>query len=362
MFRFLKTALLLCALLICDEAEAYIISGTFKNVQSCYYPRVYLEVIKNIDGFYGSDANNLIAFADVDAHGNFVLKGKDLPEDKLYYRLYVTNATDVKSALTVGTKRNYILLLLDDRSDIVVNTEDFCEDNFVYTVSNSPENMAISSLQNLLLQYMGAAQKSITVTKQEFLVRNRHDELKHFADTCSNALVGLIAVAETDIEAKYEQEKSFFLSFLARLEKEQPQSAYTKQFKEALQLAELKKDMKEGKNSSSSNIILNAGLILSVLLNIYLLIILARKKQLRKTESQTDNSSEDEEKRIRVLIETLSIKEREILLMVHEGLSNKEIADRQNVEVSTVKTHVSRIYQKTGISSRKEVAAIAKYL
>ena len=48
--------------------------------------------------------------------------------------------------------------------------------------------------------------------------------------------------------------------------------------------------------------------------------------------------------------------------MIHEGFSNKEIADKQNVEVSTVKTHVSRIYQKTDIKNRKEVAAIARYL
>ena len=48
--------------------------------------------------------------------------------------------------------------------------------------------------------------------------------------------------------------------------------------------------------------------------------------------------------------------------MVNEGLSNKEIAEKQYVEVSTIKTHISSIYLKTGIKNRKEVAGVARYL
>ncbi|HTX67733.1 MAG TPA: response regulator transcription factor [Thermoleophilia bacterium] len=56
---------------------------------------------------------------------------------------------------------------------------------------------------------------------------------------------------------------------------------------------------------------------------------------------------------------TLTEREREILSLLAEGLTNPEIADRLVVTRSTVKTHVSSILSKLGASSRAEVVAMA---
>jgi DNA-binding CsgD family transcriptional regulator len=42
----------------------------------------------------------------------------------------------------------------------------------------------------------------------------------------------------------------------------------------------------------------------------------------------------------------LSEREKEVLLLIAEGLSNQEIADRLSISLSTAKTHISRIYSK----------------
>lgn len=55
--------------------------------------------------------------------------------------------------------------------------------------------------------------------------------------------------------------------------------------------------------------------------------------------------------------EPLSKREREVLALVAEGLGNNEIAARLFLAPSTVKTHVSRILAKLGVSSRTEAAA-----
>jgi DNA-binding NarL/FixJ family response regulator len=53
----------------------------------------------------------------------------------------------------------------------------------------------------------------------------------------------------------------------------------------------------------------------------------------------------------------LTLRQLEILQLVDAGLSNKEIADRLYLEVSTVKNHVHQILEKLQVRSRSEAAA-----
>jgi LuxR family maltose regulon positive regulatory protein len=62
------------------------------------------------------------------------------------------------------------------------------------------------------------------------------------------------------------------------------------------------------------------------------------------------------------LVEPLSERELEVLRLVAEGLSNREIAQRLVISVGTVKTHVHSIIDKLGVSSRTQAVARAKEL
>jgi DNA-binding NarL/FixJ family response regulator len=54
----------------------------------------------------------------------------------------------------------------------------------------------------------------------------------------------------------------------------------------------------------------------------------------------------------------LTDREREILDMIGQGLPNKEIARRLQIELATVKSHVHNILGKLGVNSRTEAAAL----
>lgn len=57
----------------------------------------------------------------------------------------------------------------------------------------------------------------------------------------------------------------------------------------------------------------------------------------------------------------LTAREREIMALIDEGLSNKQIAKRLCIEVATVKNHVHHILDKLGARTRGEAAAKVRY-
>ena len=56
----------------------------------------------------------------------------------------------------------------------------------------------------------------------------------------------------------------------------------------------------------------------------------------------------------------LSTREEEVLELLSKGYSNKEIADRLELSVDTVRSHLKHIYEKMHVRSRTE--AVARYV
>jgi LuxR family transcriptional regulator, positive regulator of biofilm formation len=61
--------------------------------------------------------------------------------------------------------------------------------------------------------------------------------------------------------------------------------------------------------------------------------------------------------------ESISKKEREIIILISQGHRNREIADKLCISEQTVKSHLSRIFRKTNVTSRSQLVPIAlKYI
>ena len=59
------------------------------------------------------------------------------------------------------------------------------------------------------------------------------------------------------------------------------------------------------------------------------------------------------------VLTVLTGRERQIMRLVSEGLSNKEIGRRLNIACGTIKVHLHHVYQKLEISNRTVLAALA---
>ncbi len=60
------------------------------------------------------------------------------------------------------------------------------------------------------------------------------------------------------------------------------------------------------------------------------------------------------------LVEPLSAREREVLALIAEGMSNQAIADHLGIELSTVKRHSSNLLGKLGASNRTQAVAMGR--
>jgi DNA-binding NarL/FixJ family response regulator len=58
-------------------------------------------------------------------------------------------------------------------------------------------------------------------------------------------------------------------------------------------------------------------------------------------------------------VDSLTDREREVLILVAEGLSNQQIADSLVISERTARTHVSNILGKLGVASRTQAALLA---
>ena len=56
----------------------------------------------------------------------------------------------------------------------------------------------------------------------------------------------------------------------------------------------------------------------------------------------------------------LTNREREIVALISEGLSNKEIAERLHIATYTVKSHIHNILEKLALNTRLQIAAFAR--
>jgi RNA polymerase sigma factor (sigma-70 family) len=77
-------------------------------------------------------------------------------------------------------------------------------------------------------------------------------------------------------------------------------------------------------------------------------------------QKSQDLAQQREANRIKGLLDSLKPRDREVFLLITEGLPNKRIAGRLGVSLQTVKLHRSRVMQKLQLHSVAELVRLAE--
>lgn len=347
----LKAWLIFICLLstLAQASGQYSIKGQLQDSQR-KYSSIVLEYLPLIKGLNRAEMGNIVNRVDIDSSGYFSMSGTSLPKEKRLYRLSLVK--DFQGAgLSDGIWKNYVILELDHTSQIeLVACDDISKTFANCEIKGSASSQAIQQFYDQLKQ--GFIQETYNMSlnktelKEQFLRQKYSTDLKNYCDTSSHLNAALIAFVHLkNRDNELQTDPSFFDRFVQKITAQDPGSPYVIELKN--EIASQQERLLGPKKDYSGYLIGFLGLCL-IGLAYY---AYSSKKKLSVLESSMSKEPvEDFSKKI----EALSKKELEVYQLIVAGKSNKEIASFLFVETTTIKSHISKVYQKLGVKNRQE--------
>lgn len=309
----------LCAADTSQTDSDAVITGNL-IIDDSWESKIYLSHIPAFDQRYEISNQMIIAEAPLDSLGNFTLSVNFLPSGYELYRLHLVKKGESRASLIIGGQNeNHLFLVLNGNSRVILQNDPEKPPFDLISFSGSPENQSFYSLRKLYED--SELQASVSNASARQMIRDQLlSDLLNITDTSSFVMTSMYAVYLHHYRTGWEKER----------------------------YAEVLNNWRDTKNSYAQDwvrpvneqdtgrifLILTGLLVAAVILIVWIRSGKAGKKD---------------------LLNDLSVQERKIFSLLRKGKSNQEIADEINISVSTVKTHVSNIYSKLNISSRKEV-------
>ena len=293
------------------------------SMDSSFEQTAYLCYISDFNEMYSMSSDMILDIAPLDKDGKFTFDLNFLPIETNLYRIHLVKKGDYPASLIIGGKEeNHFFLFADRKSTIDLSN----------TIPNHIPNIQIAKpgLNQQLQALMGLG-RSIDSTefgqsavKRDFIHLAIKEKYRFIADTCSQPLLSLFAIYKSNFVNEYALNPQFYQNYNSKWSSEK--SAYFSAFRSLLP------------KEKSSYTWLYYFLIGFLCLGFGFFI------------GHKSNSLSTQKPRIN----DLSVQERKIFHLVQQGMSNQEISDQCHIGVSTVKSHLTSIYAKLQIKSRKE--------
>ena len=314
--------------------------------------QIYLATIDKLDDYYSANAEFVINVAEIDSSGAFLLEGDNLPEQAQFYRIYLLKEehSEFNACLFVGGEdHNFIHVVLNNNSELEIMADFKTFAPFGdYQVQGSKENHFIKEVTAMVypsyLFYEIRFPSELKFSQDKLM-----KDLFAFADTCSSPLISLAAINNTDYDAYFAYNTNTYETFAERLKSEMPKHPYTKDYIRKMRY------YADDYTESSTDLFK----ILSAILGLLVCLLLWRNNKLLKAAKPAIVEVNQEEKPRKTSVH-FTPQELKILGFIKEGKSNKEIASELFIEVSTVKSHINKLYGKMKVKNRREAIESVK--
>ncbi|MCU4177050.1 response regulator transcription factor [Carboxylicivirga sp. N1Y90] len=301
-----------------------VISGKL-SIDDSWDSKIYISYIPTYDDMYLMSNEMIVAETYIDSLGYFEFKIDYLPKGENLYRLHLAKKGDTRATLIIGGKdENHLFFILNHPSKVDFTSLSTYPPFKKIIYKNSGVNNAFQQISDMVFISDSIASGS-TATKRLLIEKQLQNDLLSIADTSSNFLVGLYAIYKSKFESNYQSNADFYDSYVNKWQNED--NTYLSSFVR-----------KFPKRSNSIFI------FLIVVFTITIAVIGLFLGRLWLDPNRN--------------IKKLSIQERKVFELLKQGDTNQEIANGLNIGLSTVKSHVSSIYSKLNIKSRKEITSI----
>lgn len=287
-------------------------------------PVAYLSLIPDLDNIYTMSNDMIIDQVTLNDSGKFSFDNDYFPDGDNLFRIHFAKINDPPATLNIGGKdENHFFLIANKYSNISIKNyskHDYIKD---IVVEGYYPNNILKQIDEIA-GYADSTFLTSSTVKIDLIKSAVFEKLRIIADTCSNPLVALYAVYKGDFKKNYLVNQQFYKNFLVKWRKEN--SSYFKNFK----------------NKIPSRVSFLNGYLISSTISFIVGFLICLLIKFKRPNSKN-------------IIQDLSVQERKVYSFLLEGKSNKEIADILGIELSTVKSHLSSIYSKLNISSRKDI-------
>ena len=292
------------------------------QLDTIWRPVVYLSHIPTFHDMFTMSNDMIIAQAELDSEGNFAFATEFLPEEDNLYRVHISKKGAPEASLIIGgLDENHLFFIANRTSQIRITSSDTVQPIQEFEISGYRPNTDLREINRILDSEDSLRKLSVN---KEFASRTINDKLRHVADSSSHPIVSLYALHHSDFESTYLENQLFYENYLEKWEGED--STYFQSIRSILN--------RDERSNLVWYILIGVGFFaFGLLLQRYL----TRGNRMHNKQLQT-----------------LSVQERKIFQLIQSGKSNKEISEEYNIGISTVKSHVSNIYAKLNIKSRKE--------
>ncbi|MEM6515907.1 MAG: helix-turn-helix transcriptional regulator [Bacteroidota bacterium] len=317
--------------------------------------QVYLSVIEDFRTLENIDHEQIISKVETNADGFFQFEGNQLENQNKIYKLHVDSCSDDEK------DRHHFNGHCNDSRDIlfVANGNDtikfplgFEDQIFCDVRSTNPKTSALIKIDSLKEEMRFDYAEYRSKANRELNNKKWFKMLQDFGESLNEPLAELYIYAflsdrSNNLHTHYLQDlktNQYYDGLLERLRNKYPKSDYIIQYEAELNAdkyiisGELQTSKKDNDQNPWTAVLLSV-LFISIGLNIYLFIT-------RKKQNQDNLSSEFKS--------NLTSQEQNVLDLLLENQSNKEIATTLFVSVSTVKSHINSIYKKLNVTSRDE--------
>ncbi len=317
------------------------------NLAGDWQHQIFLSTINKLDDYYNANPEDIVQVVPISEDGSFIFSGDNLPDSDRFYRLYLIKeeGSEFDACLFVGgDDHNFIHLILNNESSLEIHVDSSEYSPFSnYKVVGDKRNQSLERLTKLIYPSFYFYQIKFP-SELQFSQQKHNRDMLEFADTCQFPLVGLSALVNTDMDRYFTLYGDRYKAFEEKLMEYFPNHLYTEDYKRRLVYYSGK-----GFNEHVGKLWILIGILSCIVIGLVAYIISLKRKIGADPKSDIDLNS-------------LTKQEKRILELILQDKSNKEIAAELFVELSTVKTHINKLYSKIKVSSRKQAKIVAESL